>query len=502
MMPLLRGPTDPDHFRVAIGRYGDRWYHDPLPADANFPAIAEAWPSVSTCKKASGSDWSFVALKRVNLALQERPDRFAGMDAPERYEALKAINKLGLSSSASRGTNVHTMAEARLYGRTPLIGNDSPGVEYRGAVDSFFDTYQPELVAAEFVCIHRDLNGFGYGGTCDAALRIDGKTYIVDWKSRGEDSEHGASPEEAAQVAAYARAQYVIADGNVGAERQAVPVFDGGLIVSIKPDGFRVYPVDLDAAFTHWTALHAWWVARRDERAAIGRTWAAKKIAAPAPPATVAPSPGPVLPSVPPAPQGPAQHIPSFDETPPPVVVPASSSVVELPPFDDAPPPAPESSPLPVATLSPQQQQETVRARPAPDEGADGAGSTFDFLERKYFELGAEGRAWITTLTTQAIQAGCSFHAKDNRTVRRFEILSSLVILCEAGAIDDEVLRALLEHVIGAVAHFAAVPTGQLLGSLDVHEALRLKEACMAFTGGAYVASISPLGHFSLQPAA
>ena len=76
----------------------------------------------------------------------------------------------------------------------------------------------------------------------------------------------------------YGRAQYIIIDDDDpdnphGAKRAPIPELDGGLIISIKSDSYEVYPVDLDRAFDHFTALHAWWVARRDERKAVGRKW-------------------------------------------------------------------------------------------------------------------------------------------------------------------------------------------------------------------------------------
>jgi hypothetical protein len=37
-MSILKGPADADHFRVKVGRYGDRWYTDPLPACGIAPA--------------------------------------------------------------------------------------------------------------------------------------------------------------------------------------------------------------------------------------------------------------------------------------------------------------------------------------------------------------------------------------------------------------------------------------------------------------------------------
>ena len=143
------------------------------------------------------------------------------------------------------------------------------------AVDAWFDQHQPELVAAEYVIINRDMHGTGYGGTPDGMLKIGGELYAIDWKSRGQDSDHGAYPEEAEQIAAGVIADYMIVQGPNGPMRQLIPTIRTGLIISIRPDGCRTYPVDIEAAGRQWTARHAWWCARRNERVPIGRQWAA-----------------------------------------------------------------------------------------------------------------------------------------------------------------------------------------------------------------------------------
>lgn len=282
---VLRGPADADHYRVKVGRYGDRWYTDPLPGCDIAPAVtegADVWPSVSAIKNASSSDWTYVGLKRVALALGEKPDCLTGLGYDELYDRLKSINKLGLRHAQDRGTNVHTYLERGLRGQSvDAFLPGEPGAEYLPAVRAFLDTYQPEMVAAEVVCINRTLNGVGYGGTSDGLIRIDGKTYWVDWKSRGADSDHGAYAEEAAQLGAYARAEYMLVEGPNGPQRQRLPHADGGLIVSIKPDGVRIYPIDLDKAIGHFTSLHSWWIAKKDERAAIGKPWAPRAVVEP-----------------------------------------------------------------------------------------------------------------------------------------------------------------------------------------------------------------------------
>lgn len=272
MSDLLLGPANADQYRIKVGRYGDRWYCDPLAADDLAGTTDDAWPSVSTVKKASGSDWSFVALKRVAVALDENPDELVGLPYDARYERLKTINKLGLERAAGRGTQVHTYFERGLRGQPFTTPFDNPaGAPYLDAVQAFFADHKPRLVAAELVCINRNLNGVGYGGTADCILDIGGALFKVDWKSRGDDSSHGAYPEEAAQLGAYADADYFIAEGP---KRAPLPALDGGLVVSIRPDGYRCYPVDLDKARVQWRSLHAWWVARRTERDPIGKPWA------------------------------------------------------------------------------------------------------------------------------------------------------------------------------------------------------------------------------------
>lgn len=280
---VLRGPADADHYRVKVGRYGDRWYTDPLPACDIAPVMdpeRTELPSVSSVKKASGGDWTFTGLKRVSQALVATPGDLTGMDQEATYERLKAVNKRGLRQAQDRGTNVHLYLERGLRGQPiePTYA-DEPGAEYLPAVRDFFDTYQPDLVAAEVVCFNRDMHDVGYGGTTDGLVRIDGEVYNVDWKSRGGDSDHGCYAEEAAQLGAYASADYMIVETPAGPVRRRLPALAGGLIVSIKPDGVRLYPIDLAVAAQSWTDLHAWWCAKRNEKAAIGKPWAPRAAA-------------------------------------------------------------------------------------------------------------------------------------------------------------------------------------------------------------------------------
>ena len=278
----MRGPEHADNYRIKVGRYRDRWYRDPLPADDQWTSTGndESYPSVSIVKGASGKDWSYTTLKRIAHA----PDLedIAKTGFFERYAKFKVINELDLKAAQRRGTNVHTWAEHIAYKLPQTLDPKGEGGAWFPVVDRLFADLNPELVAAEMVCIDRTLNGVGYGGTSDGIYRIDGKLYMVDWKSRGEDSDHDCYPEEAGQIGGYVGADYmIVADDDLsnphGAKRIAVPKLDGGLIISIKTDSYEVYPIDLDKAVAHFYAMHGWWVARRTENHISGAKWAPRR---------------------------------------------------------------------------------------------------------------------------------------------------------------------------------------------------------------------------------
>lgn len=473
---VLRGPLDPDNFRVEVGRYGDRWYCDPLPADARWPTTEAAWPSVSTVKKASGADWTFVALKRVVDALDVNPNALAKMEADERYEALKTINKIGLTRAAQRGTNVHTYFERGLNGDElkPWLPGE-PGSEYLPAVQAFFNAYKPELVATELVCLNRDLHGMGYGGTGDAIVRINGKTYFVDWKSRAATSKHGAYPEEAAQLGAYAAAQYMV----TGDGRAELPHLDGGLIVSVKPDGCRLYPVDLEQAAAHWTALHHWWVARREERAAIGRQLPVKA-AVPADPPTPQPVENPVEDS-------PSEVLDVADPLLHAALVHRVRYLQEHHPEAVTKLAAGWPAGLPTLKAGGHDQGQLVKIQVMlerlelkhdvyrPDEGPDLAPEMLEEVARR---LAAFTQPWELALVNQVAEeanaAGHPINLRARPSMRRYLIATGLLDLLETMVDDTPSVVADQVTLVLGVPLDPAVPLGAYIGRLTLEQAARL----------------------------
>jgi hypothetical protein len=279
----LVGPTDADHYRIKVGRFNERWYRDPLESCE----VADADPdwrgvSISAVKPPFGNKYYF--LKIAAELADDEWRRLGTLTSDERYEQLKSREKLVGDVNKGRGTIVHRWAEDFMHRRSIWKPVDFRPAEayqqarqYGPAIRQFFADHQPELYAAELVCLHRTLNGHGYGGTCDMIATIAGKRYVIDWKTRSND--HAAYPEEAAQVAGYARAEYVIVEQDGHPRRARVPDVDGGLIVSICRNGYRVYPVDLDQGFELFTEMHRWWGAQRAFDG-IGAPWAPVKAVA------------------------------------------------------------------------------------------------------------------------------------------------------------------------------------------------------------------------------
>jgi hypothetical protein len=280
-MTVLKGPADADSYRVKQGRYGTRFYTDPLPGCDIAPASEWVGPSISATKPPFAN--KYVPMQAIAAMPDTEWVRLSNIAVTDRYEAIKTHDKATSRVNMSRGSLIHEWAEDLLFGR-PMrfpLGYDQQVVDqastFQSALQAFFDTHQPDLVAAEVVCLNRTLNGVGYGGTADAFARIDGDLWIIDWKSRNSD--HAAYLEEAAQGGGYAGAEYMIVTGPDGnPARMAIPDVAGVLIVSIRSDGFKAYPIDRDGAVKAYEAMHRWWVSQRaftDDKV-IGRPWAPK----------------------------------------------------------------------------------------------------------------------------------------------------------------------------------------------------------------------------------
>ncbi len=129
---------------------------------------------------------------------------------------------------ANRGTRVHDVAERWVKGETVEVPLSDQG--FVDALESFFTTHKPKVLMSERVVVHLILE---YGGRFDAIMEIDGKLYLIDFKTGNE-----YTLETAMQAAAYMNGALTVYDAE-GTQTgiELLPELDGARIVYLREDG-------------------------------------------------------------------------------------------------------------------------------------------------------------------------------------------------------------------------------------------------------------------------
>jgi hypothetical protein len=120
--------------------------------------------------------------------------------------------------------------------------------------------------------------------------------------------------------------------------------------------------------------------------------------------------------------------------------------------------------------------REVVKA--APDEGRAADPGSVAILEQKFEALPEDGKDWIKGLARDAHNAGAGLRLKDRSTLRRFEIMRSLVWLAHFDKRDE--LPALIAATIG---EHPGSP-GALLASMDADTAAHFARHVDALVAG------------------
>ncbi len=161
----------------------------------------------------------------------------------------------------AEGQEVHKVIEAYAYGRKPDL--DDVMAPYDVQIRKFLEDHNPTFEAAEAPVYNLT---YGYAGTMDMILVVDGKRVIVDAKTTDKDPnapETKSMPpyaEVALQLVAYARAErigtspanmrtfnrrrYYIYDPDLGYE--PLPTLDGAMALVVSPYHYRFVPVAID----------------------------------------------------------------------------------------------------------------------------------------------------------------------------------------------------------------------------------------------------------------
>ena len=229
--------------------------------------------SVTTIIKALGTSgdallyWSAeqAAQCAIDIAksLPSRIDE-EGVDNVRKYlrDAFRRGRK-GERTAAELGTAVHSACESyALNGTRPEV--DDEVLPFVLQFEKWCQKFQPKYEAAEMQ-VYSDT--YGYAGTCDAVLEIDGAKFIVDYKTSrksvdSQGKETKPYPEVGLQLSAYRYAdfaatwkarriekfsrRYYLCSDDERVLGVPIPTVDTGLAIHITPEHCNAYIIRCD----------------------------------------------------------------------------------------------------------------------------------------------------------------------------------------------------------------------------------------------------------------
>jgi hypothetical protein len=169
----------------------------------------------------------------------------------------------GIRSATELGTAVHDpCASYALTGERPEVDDEvRPFLEQ---FDAWAQKWQPKYLAAEAAVYSPT---WGYAGTLDAIVELDGMTLLLDYKSSrksidSQGKQSGPYPEVALQLAAYRyadliatwrarryeqfrRRYYLLNDAERGIA-SPMPPLDGGVVLHLTPEHAALHPIVCD----------------------------------------------------------------------------------------------------------------------------------------------------------------------------------------------------------------------------------------------------------------
>jgi hypothetical protein len=169
----------------------------------------------------------------------------------------------GERTAKQLGSEIHQACETyALTGQRPVV--DDEIAPFLDQFDRWCQAHQPVYEAAEMTVYSPT---YGYAGTLDAILKVDGTTVITDYKSSKKDRDSKGKLRQpwndvALQLSAYRyadfagpwrtrrysyyRRRYYLLGGDERADAVPIPAVDGGLCLYLTPQRCEAYPVRCD----------------------------------------------------------------------------------------------------------------------------------------------------------------------------------------------------------------------------------------------------------------
>jgi hypothetical protein len=230
----------------------------------------------------------WAALETAKAAVDKVSVWTSILDSDGRDEAINYLKGArfrrgrGERSATELGTAVHAACEHKvIYGvwRQEDLG-DMELRPFMVQFGQYLRDFEPHYLASEVTVFNPT---YGYAGTADAFIEIEGHKYIVDIKTSRDSNDGQGKPktpysEAALQLSAYANAElaavwrarqseqykrrYYLLNDTERALGVPVPEVDMGLVLMLFPDRYALHPVRVDAEifefFLHTVECARW----------------------------------------------------------------------------------------------------------------------------------------------------------------------------------------------------------------------------------------------------
>lgn len=225
---------------------------------------------IGSCDKPALVPWAAkqtAAAAIDDVAVWQSRLRNEGRDSAMKYLTNARFRRKGQRSATELGTAVHKAAETKViegeFSREQRL-DDELGPFLR-QIDRFLEEMAPAYTAAEVTVFSPT---YGYAGTADAFVELQGTPLIVDYKTTREDYDFKGAlrrpyPDVALQASAYRYAElaavwrarqaeqnkrrYYLLSPSERALAVPVPPVEGGVAVLITPTRYAAHPVRCDA---------------------------------------------------------------------------------------------------------------------------------------------------------------------------------------------------------------------------------------------------------------
>jgi hypothetical protein len=205
---------------------GHSYYLDDVKIDGVTTILSEGLPKNGLIQWAADC--------AADLACDEW-DTLAELPLSERRKQLARAPAARRDAAAVRGTRVHALADKLANGQQVAVPDELAG--HVEACVKFLDDWEPVPVLTETPVYHEK---YRYGGTLDLVAEMDGRQWLLDFKT----SASGVYGETAFQLAAYRYATHYLEDDGI----RPMGVIDECGVVWLRGDGYDLFPFRADEA--------------------------------------------------------------------------------------------------------------------------------------------------------------------------------------------------------------------------------------------------------------